>query len=166
MNSPRLALGKSGHGGNTALVVVVSGHPDPSVKSPISSPRVLYEPVVTSGSIVSPSSGQNSVVQLRSGAIWLVVDSAAVELERRVRSIDGNTGWSSVNLHLEVLLVSLVNVGVSAKSGSTVLGVVNASSVLSSVWVAGLSVDSLVVDDVLHSLSHESSIASLVSLIV
>jgi len=148
------------------LVVVVSGHPDPSVLSPISSPRVLYDPVVSSGSVVSPSSSQNSVIQLRSGAIWLVVDSAAVELERRVRSIDSNAGWSSVNLHLEVVLVSLVNVDVSSQSGSTVLGIVNASSVLCSVWVAGLSIDSLVVDDVLHSLSHESSIASLVSLIV
>jgi hypothetical protein len=115
---------------------------------------------------VSPSSSQNSVVQLRSGAIWLVVDSAAVELERRVRSIDGNAGWSSVNLHLEVILVSLVNIDVSSESGTAIRSFVNAGSVLCSVWVAGLSVDSLGIDDVLHSLSHESSIASLVSLIV
>jgi len=60
-----LALRESGHGGNSAHVVLVSGHPDESLESPVSSPAVLDNPVVISrSSIVSPSNGENSVVKL------------------------------------------------------------------------------------------------------
>jgi len=158
-----LALWESGHGGNSAHVVVVSGHPDESVESPISSPRVLDDPVVRSA-VYSPSNGKNSVVELRGRAIWVTVDSRVVELEGGLRSIDGNRGWSQINLGLEIVLVSLVYVGVRLQSGSNVLGVEVASSILSSVGIAGLGINSLVRNDVVHGLSHESSITSLVSL--
>jgi len=128
-------LWESGHGGNSALVVEVSGHLNVSVHSPISSPRVLDEP--EGGSAVNtPSNGEDSVVELRSRACWLVVDSRAVELEGVLRSIDGNGGWSSANLDLEVALRSRVNVNEALKGGTTVGRVVVASSVLSGVWVA------------------------------
>jgi len=157
-------LWESGHGGNSAHVVLVSGHPDESAKSPVSSPGVLDDPVVISRcGVVSPSNGEHSVVKLAGGAVWLNVDSAGVELEGRVGSINGNGGWSQVNLGLEVRLRSGLNVGESSEGSSDVGWVEVAGSILSSVWVAGFSVNSVVADDVLHGLSHESSIASLVS---
>lgn len=80
--------------------------------------------------------------------------------------IDGNRCWSQVNLGLEVSLRSSLNVGESSEGGSNIGGTEGASSVFSSVWVAGLSVNSVVADDVLHGLSHQSSITSLVSFAV
>jgi len=84
----------------------------------------------------TPSNGEDSVVELRSRACWLVVDSRAVELEGVLRSIDGNGGWSSANLDLEVALRSRVNVNEALKGGTAVGSVVVAGSVLSGVWVA------------------------------
>jgi len=158
-----LALWESGHGGNSALVVEVSGHFDVSVHSPVSSPRVLNQP--EGGSRVNtPSNGEDSVIKLRSAASWLVVDSRAVELEGVLRSIDGNRGWSSGDLNLEIVLITRVDIDEALKGGTRVGSAVAASSILSGVWVARLSVDSSVGDNVGHGLSHESSIASLVSL--
>jgi len=115
---------------------------------------------------MSPSGSQHSVIQLRSRAVWLVVNSASVELEGRVRSINGNTCWSQVNLGLKIVLITSINVDVRSERGTRVLGVVDTSSVLCSVWVACLGINSLVVNDILHGLGHESSVASLVALAV
>jgi len=80
-----------------------------------------------------------------------------------MRSINGNTGWSDRDLQLEVILVTGLNIGVRGQGGSDVgLGEV-ASSILSGVGVEALGVDTLVIDDVLHGLGHETSIAALVS---
>jgi len=158
-----LARGESGHGGNTAVVVLVAAHHDKSAHSPVSSPAVLNKPVLGSrGS--TPSNAQHTVVQLLRRACRLIVDSSRVELEGGLRGINGNRGRSSVGLHLEVVLVSAVDVDKAGESGTRVGSIVGAGSILSSVWVRGFSVNSLVGDDVGHGLSHESSIASLVSL--
>jgi len=82
-----------------------------------------------------------------------------------MRSINGDTSGSHVNLLLEVTLVSSVDIGEAFESGTNIGLVEDAVSVLGSVWVAALGVNSIVGDDVLHGLSHESSITSLVSLI-
>jgi len=156
-------LRESGHGGNSAHVSIVSGHPDESVKSPVSSPGVLDDPVVSCGRN-SPSNGKDSVIELRSGAIRIAVNSRVVELERRLRGINGNASGSQVDLSLEIIFVSLVNISVFGQSGSNVGSLEVASSVSGGVRVAGFSVHSLVGDDVVHGLSHESSVASLVSL--
>jgi len=58
----------------------------------------------------------------------------------------------------------LLNVGVAGESGSRVGSVVSASSILSSVGIGAFSVNSLVGDDVGHCISHETTIASLISL--
>jgi len=80
-----------------------------------------------------------------------------------VAGIDGNRGWSQINLGLEISLRSSLNVGESGEGGSNIGCGEGAGSVFSSVWVAGLSVNSVVADDVLHGLSHQTTIASLVS---
>jgi hypothetical protein len=156
-------LRESGHGGNAAHVAVVSGHPDESLKSPVSSPGVLDDPVVRSA-VNSPSNGKDSVVELGGRAVGVTVNSRVVELEGRLRSINSNASGTQIDLGLEVVLVSLVHVDVGLEGSSAVGSFVVASSVLSGVGVAGFGVNSLVGDDVVHGLGHESSIASLVSL--
>jgi len=148
------------------LVVEVSGHPDVSLESPVGSPRVLDDPIVLSRvSVGSPSNGENSVIESSSGAIWLNVDSAAVELEGVLRSIDGDGGGSLGDLLLKIVLISLVDIGEALEGGSPVgSGVFASPRGLGGVWVASLGVDATVGDDVLEGLSHQSSVASLVAL--
>jgi hypothetical protein len=146
------------------LVLSVSGHPDVSRQSPASSPRVLNEPI---GASIrnSPSDSENSVVQLGRRASGFVVDSGAVKLERALRSIDSNRGGSKSNLCLEVVFITLVDIGKSSQSGSRVGSVIVArSSILGSVGIRSFGVNSLVGNDVSHGLSHKSSFTSLVSL--
>jgi len=82
-----------------------------------------------------------------------------------VGSINGDTSGSHVNLLLEVGFVSSVDIHEARESGTNISGVEDAVSILGSVWVAALGVNSIVGNDVLHGLSHETSITSLVSLI-
>jgi len=112
---------------------------------------------------VSPSNSENSVVELAGRAVWLSVDSAGVELEAGVAGINGNRCWSEVNFGLEISLRSSLDVGESSEGGTNIGSAEGACSVFGSVWVAGFSVNSLVADDVLHGLSHQSSVTSLVS---
>jgi len=65
---------------------------------------------------------------------------------------------------LKILLVSRVNVGVRFEGGSTVGWVVRTGSILSSVWISAFSINSFVGDDVGHGLSHQTTVASLISL--
>jgi len=158
----RLALRKSGHGGNTTHVVVVTGHQDVSVGTPAGSPRVLDDPVGLS-SLNTPSNSQHTVVQLGSRAVGVRVDSRSVELEGGLRSVDGDGGGSHVDRVLQVGLGSLLDVLVGLQGGSRVGLVVSAGSVLSSVGIGGFGIDTSVLDDVFHGLSHQTTVASLVS---
>jgi hypothetical protein len=160
----RLAIGEGGHGGNTALVVLVTRHPDVSGLSPAGSPRVLDDPIGASRRINTPSNSQDTVVQRGARASGLIVDSRGVELERRLRSIDGNRGGSLLNKTLEGILVSAGNV-LEALEGSTRVGSrILAGSVFSSVGVAGFSVNTSIGNDVLHGLSHQTSLTSVISI--
>jgi hypothetical protein len=96
-------------------------------------------------------------------AIGFVVYSRRIELERGLRGIDGNRGRSSLYEGLEGFLVSRWYIGKRLQSSSYVgLGEL-ASSIFSSVRIAGFSINTVVGDDVLHSLGHESSFTSHVS---
>jgi len=146
------------------LVVEVSGHLDVPLDTPVSSPRVLDEPISTSA-VNSPSDGEDSVVEGGGRASWLVVDSTGVQLEGVLRSIDGNRDGSEGNLGKEIALTSGLDVGEALESGTAVGSVVVAGgSIGGGVWVRDLSVDPSVGDNVGHGLSHETSLASLVSL--
>jgi len=80
-----------------------------------------------------------------------------------LRSINSNRGRSKGNLLLQIALITLVNVNEARESSGRVGRVVLASSILSSVGIAGFSIDTTVGDDVLHGLGHETSVATLVS---
>jgi len=95
---------------------------------------------------------------------WVGVDSRGVELEGILRGINGHGDWSRGSLVEEVILISSGDVVVSIDGGTTVGRIVIAGcSILGSVWVRGLGVDSLVVEDVLVGQDHQTTIASLVS---
>jgi len=144
------------------LVSSVSAHLDVSRQSPSSSPAVLHQPVILTA-IHSPSNGQYSVVELGGRASWLVVNSSRVELERGVRSINGNGDGLKSNGVEEGRLRSRSDVGVSLDGGSNV-GTVESARVRASggVRVRSFSINSTVGDDVLESLVHETSVATLV----
>jgi len=133
--------------------------------APIGSPGVLDDPVIHVGSaVVSPAGSQDTVVEVLRRAVRVRVDSRGVELEAGLRSIDGNRGWSLRDRGLESTFVTRSDVVEGSEGGSRVGSVVRASSVFSGVWVAGFGINATVGDDVLHGLSHETSVASLVSL--
>jgi len=144
------------------LVVGIAGHPDVSANSPVSSPGVLDKPVIRRGD--SPSNSQDTVVQLRGRAGRLVVDSAGVELEGGVAGINGDGGGALADGRLQAIFRTRLNIGEALFCGSRVGGRVLASSVLSSVGVGGLSVNTTIGNDVSHGLSHQTTIATLISL--
>jgi hypothetical protein len=99
------------------------------------------------------------------GAGGLVVDTTVVELERRVRSINGNGHRGNNTSGQQGALRSRWDIVEAGKSGTNVgsleFALVRASG---GVRVRRFSVNSRVGDDVLESLIHETSVATLVSL--
>ena len=80
-------------------------------------------------------------------------------------SVDGDRdGTDSGNSLGEGLLVLTSNVNVALLCGTNVTGVEAAFLVPSHIGVAGLSIDSIILDDVFESVVHESTVASLVAL--
>jgi hypothetical protein len=156
--------GVGGHGGDTAVIVAVARHPDIATHAPASAPRVFDYPVILAarGAITND---QHTMIERGRAASGLVVDTAAVQLERRMGSIDGNRyGANGGRGSLESGLGARLNILVGAQSASAVGSIVLASAISSGVGVAGFSVDTMVIDDVLESIIHQSAIATLVAL--
>jgi intein/homing endonuclease len=104
------------------------------------------------------------MVELLRRAVGFIVDSAGVELERLVRCINGNGGRTSVDGIEESVLISRGNIRVSGDSGTNVAGVETARVGTSGgVRVRSLSINSLVGNDVLEGLVHETTVATLVA---
>ena len=137
----------------------VSGEADVPLISPLGSPRVLHDPVVLSV-LSSVSNSQDSVVQL--GSTVSVKDSRRVELESTLVSLNGNGDGLKSNSSLESSFVVGSNIDKLGDSGDRRAGL--AGSVFSLVRIRRLVADSLIVDDVLESIVHQSSVASLVAL--
>jgi hypothetical protein len=85
-------------------------------------------------------------------------------LERRVRGINGNGGRCCVDEVLERALGSRGYIFETSDGGSAVAGRVSARVGSSGgVRVRGFSINSLVVDDVLESIIHETTVATFVT---
>lgn len=108
------------------------------------------------------------MIQVCGAAAWSVVDSGLIELEGVKRGINGNADWTnSVGGGLEIGFASASNVLEGADVSSLVLNVVFASVGSSGgVWVRFFAVDTIVVNDVLESTVHLSSLATIVSVLV
>ena len=135
----------------------VTDHLDVSLVSPTGSPRVSDEVVVVR-SLSSVSDGNDSVVEL--GGAASLEDSTFVELEPHRSSVDGNTDWLLTDGSNKSLFTSDLNVSVSSESVSG-LNVLLTGSITSRVRVSLLGGDS-VVDDVLESIVHKTSVTSFV----
>merc|ERR1719186_217599 len=72
--------GVRGHGGNAAVVASVSCHLDVAAQSPVSTPRVLDQPVVLAA-VGTIAYHQHAVVQRGRAALALVVDTSIIQLE-------------------------------------------------------------------------------------
>merc|ERR1712168_694320 len=144
-----LSLGVASHGGNATLVVLSLGHLDVSSLSPDSAPRVLDNPVVLA-SLATVSNSQDTMVERVAGAVGLVVDTAGVQLEGVVGSVDGNGDRDHSNSLLKVTLVTEVVGGVSAVRLGHLVG------------VGLLSVDSTVLEDVLEGDVGVAAVAGVV----
>jgi hypothetical protein len=138
-------------GRNTTL------HHDETLVTPRCTPGVLDNPVV-----ISVTNNENTVVKL--STTWAGEDTTGVGLEAHLVSLNGNGNWTLGNSSSELILVVLWNILVGS-DGNSVLGLLSlvALTVLSSVWVVSLSVETAVGDDVLESLVHETTVAALVA---
>jgi hypothetical protein len=134
---------------------------DVSLLSPGGSPRVLDLPVVTSvGGISSVSNDEDTVVQ--SSSAGRGHDTASVELEDILVSLNGDGDWLLDSGSLEGSLRVGWDVSESSDGGDGLASGL-ASSIGSSVWVRSLRADTLVVDDELESVIHQTTVAALVS---
>merc|ERR1719206_1384901 len=153
----------AGGGGDAAHVVLVPGDLHIAVVAPGGVPQ----PVGGAGVLIDAvADSQNTVVEVFGAAFLIPVDALAVELERLVAGIDGNTartlgGKSS----LQSMFVTLLNINKANVPGALVMGVVTARVVLSLVRVGLLSVDASVVLDVLEGGVHEPTVAALVAVL-
>jgi len=105
------------------------------------------------------------MVELGGAASGFVVNARLVELEGVVGSIDGNTdGTNSGASSLEVRFASLRD-GLEAGDERSLVGdVVSALQGTGSlVRIAGFAVDTVVLDDVLESVSHFTTLATIIS---
>lgn len=82
----------AGGGGNAAHVVLVPGDLHIAVVAPGGAPAVLHQPVGGAGVLIDAvADSQDTVVEVFGAAFLVPVDALAVELERLVAGIDGNT---------------------------------------------------------------------------
>jgi len=157
--------GVRGRGGNTALVALVAGHHDEALVTPRGTPRVLDNPVVLAR-VSAITNSQDTVVQVLGRAQGLIVDTRLVELEGVVGSIDGNRdGANGGNGRLESSLRTSLDILVAGDGTTRVGRVVTASTITSSVGVRSLSVKTLGLDDILESIVHQTTVATLVTLL-
>lgn len=105
------------------------------------------------------------MIKLGGRASWLVVNSSRVQLEGHVGSINGNRDWVVSNGVLKSSFRSRGNISVVGDGGTNV-GSVEFAGVwsCSSVWVGFFGINSVVGNDVLEGLIHQTTIATHVAL--
>jgi len=144
--------------GNAAIVVPVSRHLDEPSTAPSGTPTVLHQPIP-----ISPTNGQNTMVQLRGRASRFVVNTGGIKLEGRMRGINGNGDGCEGNRVEEIVFVSAANVVVACDGtdgGGLVFARVGSGC---GVGISGFEINAVSLDDIFESLVHETSVATLVS---
>ena len=148
------------------MVFAVSGDSDVSRFTPALSPGVLDQPVVSVFGVSTVSDEKDSVIELFGGAFLFVVDSFLVELEASVSGIDGDgDGSLSGDSDLQLFFVSFWEVDESSVISTDGLLAEMALLLASLVRIRIFSVDSVVFLDVLESKVHQSTVASVVTVL-
>lgn len=146
------------------MVLLISRHENVSLHAPPFAPGILHDVELCTLRIASKADGENSVIQLFTTALVLVVDSLVVELETPVGSIDGDGDWALLPEGVsQGGLVSMIDINERTLSCSLVPRVVTAFPLARIVGIAFLRVKALVLDDILESIVHHATIASVVA---
>ena len=154
-----------GSRGDSAVVVAIPGHLHVALVTPTSSPAVLDEPVVAILRVGSIADEQNSVIELRRGALLLVVDTFLVHLERPVACIDGDGNGALRGYgDLELLLVVRRQIHEAIVICTDILLLEVASSIMSHIRIAVLSVDSVILLDVVERVVHEPALTAMIAI--
>lgn len=135
---------------------------DVTLFSPACSPGVLDNPVVSvteNGILVAITNNQDTVVEVL--AAWEIEDTSGVKLP--FNSISSNGEWSVVDQDNGHFSLVLRDHGPVADGSTNVLAVKFALGVNTEVWVAGFSVDTVVLDDVVEGVWLQTTIASFVA---
>jgi len=147
------------------LVALVAGHLNVTLVTPRGTPRVLDQPVVLAA-VSAITNSQDTVVQVLGRAHRLIVDTRLVELEGVVGSIDGNgDGANGGNGGLQSSLRAGLDILVAGDGTTRVGSIVTASTITSSVGVRSLGVKTLVGDDIGEGIVHQTTVATLVTLL-
>jgi len=150
--------------GDTTVVVSVSGHPDVTIHTPRGSPRVLHDPVVLSV-LRSITDDEDTMIEIGGRAAGLVVDSRLVELERVERSINGNTDGADGGCGgLKIGFAARLNVLERGdRSGLVVYVVATPKWAFGLIGIASLAVNTVVLDHVLESGVHLTSVTTIIT---
>jgi len=146
-------------GGNTALTLGsdTSLELNVTVHTPGGTPRVLDDPVV--GAVTD---GKNTVVEL--GTAKGGEGSGLVGLEGTLVGFNCDGDWSSGDGSGEGILIGLLDVSEAGDGGCDgLLLLLVACLVLLNVWVVGFGVNALVVDNVLETVVHQTTLARVVT---
>jgi len=104
------------------------------------------------------------MIKTGGGASWLIVNSRVVQLEGLMTSIDGNRDWGDSNSVQKSVFRSTLDISEAGNGCSDSIAVESAGVRSScSVWIAGLGINSTVLDDVSEGRVHQTTIASHVS---
>jgi len=153
-------------GGNPTLVVLISTHINVSLITPLRSPGVLHNIELHTIGITTEPNGQDTMIQLIRTAFRLIIDSLMVELEAPLASINGYRDWSLLPQgEGKSGFISRRYIDEASVGSSLVPRVVLTLSILGSVWIALLSIDTVVLLDVLKSIVHHSPIAPVVAIL-
>jgi len=141
----------------------VLGHQDVTLLTPGGAPGVLDDPVVLAAS-GAVADGKDTVVEL--SAASRVEDTRLVELEGRLVGLNGDGDGLLGDGSNELSLVVGGDIRVRADGGSVVSSLGGLASVGASggVGVVSLGGDTVVLDDVLEGVVHQTTVAALVAL--
>merc|ERR1740137_221720 len=152
-----------GGGGDSTLVVLVTGHLDEAFISPFCTPGVLDKPVILA-LFDAITDSQNTMVEVHRAAVGFVINAFAVELERGLGSINGNRdGSNSSQGSLETFFITLGNINESNVGCTFVFPMISASIIHAFVGIALFGVNTSVLLNVFESKVHKTTIAAMVA---
>jgi hypothetical protein len=157
--------GKASGREDTALTTGASAgaseHEDVTGHTPVSAPGVL-DLVVVRRARGAVADGENTVVE-RSAACWAVEHTAGVELEAVLVGLNGDRYWLVGNSGDEGGVRVDWHIGEAGDGGGSGASLL-ACAISAGVGVCRLSADTLVVNDVLEGIVHQTAVATLVAL--
>jgi len=148
------------------VIVFVSRHKNKALFAPLYTPRILDNVKLLTVRIASKANSKNAVVEGVTAAFGLVVDTIVVELEASVAGINGDRhGSLLVDGVREGRLVALGDINEAGFGRTLGPWIVMAFTLGGIVRIAVLRIETFVVDDVLESVIHHTTVASIVSVL-